>query len=318
MIARLTGSSAIVGERKSDGNGGSHHIPRLSLDEYAALQQSVGEKVVCLDGFWWRRVRPCFYRPLVPFREFPTTASRLPASAWLGGVQHVVPCGQPANSTMSFLIFPDALDYSLEKLRPKSRQHVRSAAERFTVRPLTDRAEFKEKAFPVYKSFYARTKYRYLAARLRQTNFDKWTDAVFDHGASLVLGAFRGIELSAISIAQAIEDTLIYSTFLGMDEALRDHVSNLLLHTVRQTASQDGGITQVYAGIPKPAEHRGIDEFLMQRGCRVVTKPAFMRLNPVSGLALRCFMSDQYARIRGDRVGSGTFTARPVESSSAE
>jgi hypothetical protein len=223
-----------------------------------------------------------------------------------------------ANSTMSFLMFPDAGVYSLDKLRPKARQQVRTAAERFTIRPLTDRAEFKEQAFPVYKSFYARTKYSYLAARLRKTNFDKWTDAMFDHGASLILGAFRGIELSAISIAHAVEDTLIYSTLLGMDEALRGHVSSLLLHSVRQTASRDGGITQVYAGIPKTVENRGIDEFLIRRGCRVVTKPAFMRLNPTSNLVLRCLMSDQYARLRGDQVGSETLTAASVESLSAE
>jgi hypothetical protein len=318
MIARLAECSKIVGERKSEGNVGSYRIRRLSLDEYAALQQSVGEKVVRLDGFWWRRVRPCFYRPLVPFREFSTTVSRLPPCAWLGGVQHVVPCGQSANSTMNFLIFPDAADYSLDKLRSKPRQQVRLAAERFTIRPLTDRTEFKEKAFPVYKSFYTRTKYSYLAARMRKTNFDKWTDAVFEHGASLILGAFRGIELSAVSIAHAIEDTLIYSTTLGMDEALRNHVSNFLLHTVRQAARQDGGITQVYAGIPKPAENRGIDEFLIRRGCHVVSKPAFMRLNPTSKLVLRCLMSDQYARMRGDQIGSETLAVRAHETSSVE
>jgi hypothetical protein len=318
MIGRLAGCSEIVGGRKSDGHVGPHRIQRLSLDEYAVLQQTIGEKVVCLDGFWWRRVRPCFYRPLVPFRELSTTASRLPVSAWLGGVQHVVPYGQPTNSTMSFLIFPDAGAYSLDKLRPKPRQQVRSAAERFTVRLLTDRMEFKEKAYPVYKSFYARTKYSYLAARLRKTNFDNWTDAMFDHGASLILGAFRGVELSAISMAHAVEDTLIYSTFFGVDEALRDHVSSVLLHTVRQIASQDGGITQVYAGTPKPAENRGIDEFLIRRGCRVISKPAFMRLNPTSRLVLRCFMSDQYARLRGDQAGSEPLTAAAVQSSSAE
>jgi hypothetical protein len=318
MIAGVAEYSAMVGTGTSSENAGPHHIQRLSLDEYAALQQTVGEKVVCLNGFWWRRVRPCFYRPLVPFREFSNTLSRLPLSTWLGGAQHVVPCGQPANSTMSFLIFPDAANYSLDKLRSKPRQQVRSAAERFTVRMLTDRMEFKEKAYPVYKSFYARTRYRYLAARLRKTNFDKWADAMFDHASSLVLGAFRGIELTAVSIAHAVEDTLIYSTTLGMDEALRDHVSNLLLHTVREAASQDGGITQVYAGIPKPAESRGIDEFLIRRGCRVVTKPAFMQLNPTSRLVLRWFMSDQYARMRGDQVGTETLTAGSGASSSAE
>jgi hypothetical protein len=318
MIAGVTECSAMVGTGASSENAGPHRIRRLSLDEYAAFQQTVGEKLVHLDGSWWRQVRPCFYRPLVPFREFSNTLSRLPVSAWLGGAQHVVPGDQPANSTMSFLIFPDAGNYSLHTLRSTPRYQVRRAMERFTVRPLTDRTEFKEKAFPVYKSFYARTKYRYLAARMRKTNFDKWTDAVFAHGPSLILGAFRGVELSAVSIAHAVEDTLMHSTIFGTDDALRDHVSSLLLHTMRQTASQDGGIVQVYAGIPKPAENRGIDEFLIRRGCRVVTKPAFMRLNPTSRLVLRWFMSDQYARMRGDQVGTEILPAGPVESSLVE
>jgi hypothetical protein len=273
---------------------------RLSLDEYAAFQQALGQKVVRVDGFWWRLVRPCFYRPLVPFHELSTTLSRLPASASLGGAQYVVSCGQQANSTMNFLIFPDARDYSLDKLPSKPRQQVRWAAKRFTVRPLTDRTEFTELAFPVYKVFYARTKYRYLAERLHKPGFSRWADTVFKHGPPLILGAFQGADLGAVSIVHAVEDTLIYSTVFGKDEALRDHVSDLLLHAVRQAASQDGHITQVYAGMPKAAEERGIDEFLIRRGCRVVTKPAFMRLNPISRLLVRWFMSDQYARMQGN------------------
>jgi hypothetical protein len=61
-----------------------------------------------------------------------------------------------------------------------------------------------------------------------------------------------------------------------------------------------GGIAQVYAEMPKTTEARGIDDFLMRRGCRVVTKPAAMWLNPASRLLLRWFFSGQYARMRGE------------------
>ena len=81
MIAGVAECSAMVGTGTSCGNAGPHRIQRLSVDEYAAFQQNVGEKLVRLDGFWWRRVRPCFYRPLVPFREFSATLSRLPVTA---------------------------------------------------------------------------------------------------------------------------------------------------------------------------------------------------------------------------------------------
>ncbi len=43
---------------------------------------------------------------------------------------------------------------------------------------------------------------------------------------------------------------------------------------------------------------------MVRRGCQLVTKPTFMWLNPVSKLLLRCFLPDDYARIRGESVAS--------------
>jgi hypothetical protein len=291
---------------------------RMSLQEYAGLQQAVGEKIVCVGGQWWRRVRSYFFRPLLPFQEFPARSRELPSTAWLGGVQHVVPCGQQANSTMSFLMFIDGGDYSVDSLRSKPRRQVRLAEEQFSVSLLTDRALFKEQAFPVYTEFYARTRYRYLAERSKKQNFDRWADAIYDYRTSLILGAYRGSQLCAVSIAHAVEDTLIYSTVFATAEALRDHVSSLLLHTVRLKAREDGSIARVYAGMPKTSEAHGIDEFLMRRGCQMMTKPAYMWLNPASKLLLRWFLSGQYARLRGDRVGSESMASQTTESSSAD
>jgi len=274
-------------------------INRISVDEYANLQQAVGEKIVHVGGRWWRQVRPCFFRPLLPFQEFPAHSGKLPPSAWLGGAQHIVPSGHQANSTMSFLIFTAGGRYCLDSLRSKFRREVQSAERRFTVSELTDCTLFKEQAYPIYTAFHARTQYRYLTERLKKSGFDRWAETIFEYKPSLVLGAWHGAELCAVTIANAIEDTLIYSTFFGRDEALRDHVASLLLHMVRLRASQDGGITQVYVGMPKMVEGHGVDRFLTRRGCRVVTGPAALWLNPASKLLLRWFMSDQYARLRG-------------------
>lgn len=304
-------------QRKASTEEATRRIRRLSEDEFASYQRAIGQKVLRLDGRWWRQVRACFYRPLLPFREFPAAARGIPPSAWLGGAQHVVPCGQQANSTMSFLMFSDGGDYSLETLRSKPRSQVRWAERQFTVDELTDRAVVKQEAYPVYTAFHARTRYQYLAERRKKSNFDRWVDAVFDHNPSLVLGAWRGADLCGVSIAHAIEDTLIYSTLFATDQALRDHVSSLLLHTLRLKASQDGSIAQLYAGMPKTTEARGIDEFLMRRGCRLVTKPAVMWLNPASKLFLRWFFSSEYARIRGDLTALATDT-QTTEDSTAD
>jgi len=219
---------------------------------------------------------------------------------------------------MSFLIFTDRGDYFLNVLRSKQRRQVRWAEERFTVSELTDRAMFKEQAHPVYTAFHARTQYRFLAERIKKSNFDRWADTVFEYKPSLILGAWRGTDLCAVSIAHAIEDTLIYSTFFGREQALRDHVASLLLHMVRQRASQDGGIAQVYAGMPKTAKARGVDDFLIRRGCRVVTKPTALWLNPASKLLLRWFMSDQYALMRGEQNVLAFVEAETAEDSTAD
>ena len=309
------GSSVVQPKARAEETG---RLYRMSVDEYAGLQQAVGETLVCVDGHWWRRVRACFYRPLLPFQEFPASSRAIPWAAWWGGAQHAVPCGQQANSTMSFLMFIDGADYSIDALRKKPRQQVRWAEKQFVVHDLADRDEFKRQAFPVYTEFYARTQYYYLAERSKRENFDRWADAIYDYKSSLILGAYRGPQLCAVSIAQAVENTLIYSTIFATAEALRDHVSSLLLHTVRGRARDDGGITQVYTGMPKTSDAHGIDEFSMRRGCQVVTKPAFMWLNPASKLLLRSLFWGQYARLRGDQNGSEPDSVSSGESSLAE
>jgi len=309
---------ACVAQSKTPTEDTTQRIHRLSEDEYAALQQAVDAKIVCVEGQWWRQVRPYFYRPLLPYRVFPADAPNIPLSAWLGGSQHVVPCGQQANSTMSFLMFTDGGDYSLDSLRSKPRRQVRWAGEQFILNPITDREVFKRHAYPVYTEFHARTRYRYLAERSKKQSFEKWADTIFEFQSSLVLGAWHGSELCAVSIAHAIEDTLIYSTVFATDQALRDHVSSFLLHAVRMRASQDGGIAQVYAGMPKTAEAQGIDDFLRRRGCRVVTKPAALWLNPASRLVLGWFFSGQYARIRGEPTALSSMEAEAAEDSTTD
>jgi hypothetical protein len=70
--------------------------------------------------------------------------------------------------------------------------------------------------------------------------------------------------------------------------------------------------------MPKTSDAHGIDEFSMRRGCQLVTKPAFMWLNPASKLLLRWFFSGQYARLRGDQDESEVVPAGSDEPSSAE
>lgn len=276
-------------------------LPKLTLAEFARAARQEGESVREVAGYPWREVRPFFFRPLLTHQELAPADTRAPFRARFGGYQHATPAGAPANSTMSFLIFPDARDYSLAKLHPTRRWEVRTAAKRFQVRPFSDCTEFKRTAHDVYVSFFNRTKYGYIRSRLHKEVFDRWADAVFSSSALLALGAFAGDELAAVSLSRCVGGTLRYSTYFARLEAMRSHVSSLMLHSIRTAAAESGDIDQIFVGMPKSSpEHRSVDDFYLHRGCIVQTRPAWLRLNPLVGWLLARLNPRAAAQLRGE------------------
>jgi hypothetical protein len=278
-------------------------LPKVTVEEYGRCAQAEGEKVTKVGDTWWREVRPFFYRPLVPHLELSPTDIGRPAQARLGGFQYVVPPGTPSNSQIDFLMFTDAQAYSLEKLNPRRRTEVRSAAKRFTVRPFESCEEFKQNAHPVYISFFQRTGYRYLSSRRDKKEFDRWAERIFNAPGTIVLGAFAGTELLAVNSSRIIGDTLAYSTFFSREDALRHPVSSLMLHSVRSAAAASGDIRQVFAGMRKWDERRSIDDFYVRRGCTILSKPAWLELNPLVSWAMRSFRPDLLRQLTGQATG---------------
>jgi len=261
----------------------------MSVEEYADLESRLGARLEKVNGVWWRRVRPFFYRPLIAYQAINPAVCRPPLQSLLGGYQHVVPSDCEANSTIGSLMFTEAQEYSLDSLDSDHRRQVRTALKRFEVRNLTDRQAFKERAYPLYLSFLKRTNYRYLAGRARKTIFERWADLLFDLPAILKLGVFAGNELSAVSVSFLVEDTVIYATFFARSEAMNYHVSSLMLHTVRQSAAVRGDVRQVFVGMCKTGKNRSVDQFYLQRGCSVQHLPARLKINPFAKLLLRTF-----------------------------
>lgn len=272
----------------------------MTLAEFALSAQAEGARVVCRGDIWWREVRRFFFRPLLPYdiRGPDTPAPGL--RAVLGGFQHVVETGAPANSSMEFLVFREAQAYSLEMLSSDRRRQVRLAAKRFSVRPFSGLREFQEVAHPVYVSFFQRTRYSHFSERLDRRRFDRWAEVLFAFRGNMVLGAFAGAELTAVNVSRVIGDTLHFSTLFARREAMQQHVSSLLLHEVRIAAVESGDISFVFAGMRKTGGAESVDEFYLHRGCSIERKPACLRLNSIVKLAMQVFRPAVLRRLRGD------------------
>jgi hypothetical protein len=278
----------------------------MTVEEAARFRRSLGDGITMAGGVIWRQVRPFFYRPLLPFKEYPTGSVKGPGLASLGGFQHAVPPLAPANSTLNLIMCNDLNSYSLASLDRHERREIKRANEALTISIVEDVNHLKSQAYPVYLSFYERTGYQYKSDRRRKENFDKWVEALFAHPKVVVLAAHdQNHELGAVGVWYLVESTLVYSTFFCNARSLKLHVTGLMLHNVREAVAARPDITQIYVGNFKYSAAKGIDDFYLKRGCVLVQKPAWLHLNPVTETGLKRFAPEQYSRLVGAIPGQG-------------
>ncbi|MGB6546693.1 MAG: hypothetical protein WA871_05640 [Candidatus Acidiferrales bacterium] len=272
-------------------------ITNMSHEDFAALERTQGAHIREVDGVYWRRVRPFFYRPLFQFQEFSPSAVRAPAAARLGCYQFAVPNGHAANSHLNLLMFEDAPKYSIASLDQNRKRQVRLGIKALTIREISDPAELKEGGHPAYLSFFERTRYEYKSDRRDKSVFARWVDDQFRFPGNIILGAYRGSELAAVGISQVVGDTLVYSTFFAGDIGLKHCAADLMLHTVREQAAALPCVRQIFAGMYKGGN--GPDSSLVLRGCKIVRKPAILRVNPAAALFLRLCLPGRNAKLLG-------------------
>lgn len=274
-------------------------IESMTIAELAAYERAMGALVVESGGVFWRRIRPLFYRPLVPFEVLDPAAVRPPVAARWGAWQCVVADPARANGSVAFLMFQNAPAYQLDCLDKKRRWEVRTAQREFQVRPLRGAHELIQ-AHPVFAEFHQRTGYHYRADRIRADRYRAWAEKVFAHPKVRVYGAFRGSSIQAVSIVQRVGDTLIYATFFAATTALRGHVASLMLHVVRELAAGTPGVHRVFAGLRKQGCDASVDRFYFLRGAEVVVQPAFCRIHPAVAWWLKRFRPDLIRRLLGE------------------
>lgn len=278
---------------------------RMSADEYANFERSQGDRLVKVEGVYWKRMRPCFYRPLLYFREHPAASVRAPWSSLLGAFQHAVPASEAANSCLNMLIFEDPGAYSLQSLSWQRRKQVKLAAKEFTIRPVEDEREFSEKVYPIYLSFYERCQYKFYPERRHKEVFARWADTLYRTPKIVVLGGYRDGQLGGISVTHWVEDTLMYATMFCDTASLKLHLNSLMLHAVRAAAAGNPQIKQIFAGPYKYGEAKGVDDFYLVRGCKLARKPALLRINPLARAALKRCKPREYAKLYGVLDGAG-------------
>jgi len=275
----------------------------MTIEEFASFERRQGERIHQINGIYWRRVRPLFYRPLLPYQEYPPPSVSSPLAAFFGGFQHAVSPHEGTNSFLNLLIFENPKAYCLGDLDRHERREIKRAADDFTVSLVTDVNEFKVQAYRVYLSFYERTKYEYKSERRDAGNFSKWADSLFQNPKVIVLGAYKkNRELGAIGVWHLVEDTLVYSTFFCETESLKMHATGFMLHKVQEAAAGCQAIKQIFIGNYKYTAVKGVDDFYLARGCKLVRKTAFLHINPLTAFFLKRFLPEQYARLRGDAI----------------
>jgi hypothetical protein len=136
----------------------------------------------------------------------------------------------------------------------------------------------------------------------------------------IVLGAHnKNRELGAIGVWCLVEDTLVYSTFFCETKSLKMHVTGFMLHAMREAVAGCQAIKQIFVGNYKYSAAKGIDDFYLARGCKLVRKPAWLQLNPLVEFGLKRFAPGQYGRLIGEISGArggpviepGTIPAKP-------
>lgn len=271
-------------------------IQPMSIAEFAEIQRTFGEKIVKTGTIYWRRVRPFFFRPVLPYKAYEAEEI-VPPWKLLGGFQHVVTSPEEANSSMNFLMLDHVHEYGLDKLNHERRRLIKKASRQFEVRPLGDVGEFKERGYRAYMSFYKRTGYSYKTERTQKEKFGDWVDTVIKFPKGLLLGGYGKDGLVAVSISYWIEQTLLYNTFFCDSESLHKGVGELMFHKLRETAAQTPGIREIF--VRQYGGGNSMDRYYLLRGCKVVRKPANMNINFVAKLVLRFCLPRQYAMLCG-------------------
>jgi hypothetical protein len=268
----------------------------MTVDRYAALQRATGGRVWSQGDIWWQQVRPFFYRPVLPFESYDTKYVQKLSKFVV--FQHATKEGQSNNSYLNPIVFNEVKKYEISKISENPRRIIHRASKvGMKIHKFIDAGEFCEQAFPVYLSFYERTKYSYGTHRRRKEGFLQWARSIFQFPEAVILGVQIGGDLLGFEISCLVDQTLIIDTVIHSDKGLKCGSSDWALHHIRLSAREQGGIEQIYHSMF--TKNSGINEFKVRRGARIMALPAYLHLHPLWLATVGTFSKEVRRQLQG-------------------
>jgi len=283
---------------------------RMTIDEYAEFEQANGTTVVQVNGFWWKKIRPFFYQPLFPFYGVDPHSVLPPRGSSIGGFRCVVKNHEMANCKMSYFLFDDIREYSIDALDKDRRWSIRKGQSHIDLRIVSDIDEFISYGHKAYLEFYERTTYSYKKERQQLKFFTKWAETLFRFPKIRILGAYHEGKLSAISVSYLVEDIIYDATFFSNNECMKLPVTDLVIHTIRQEAAENRLVRYIYFGAVTGIKN--LDKSKLLRGCKIIEFPAFYRVNPLTHFTLKLFFPREYSKFVGNYSNSEIGEENPV------
>jgi hypothetical protein len=266
----------------------------MTIDEFAAFQRTDGNKVVKSGDVWWVEIRPFFFRPLFPFTVIEASPRSYPLKSLLGGVLHLSPSGRSANTRMHFFIYDELQAYSLDALSNKRKKITLQAVEKLTLKEFENVEQFVAAAHDVYLSFFSRTQYWYRSERTERNMFEKWAATLFAQPKVVKVGAFHGDQLCGVEISYRVGDVIVGDTLFSNELGKRLNVTDFILHRLRESAAKTDA-SYFYLGLPSGVQ--SLDESKLIRGCKVLTQPALLKVNPVALSVAKVLMKSSYQKL---------------------
>lgn len=269
----------------------------MTIADFAESERSIGAEIIEVNGFYWRKIRPLFYRALLPYQKYkPEQVSPPPGK--LTAYQYAVEDTSTANSNINLMIYDNFSEYSIESLRKHHRRHLRAALKSgMEIKPIRSVEELVDKGYPVYCSFYERSRYDFGKDRLEKENYIRWAEGQISHKGVLVMGVYLHEALLGIYISCRVENTVLLKAAINSEEAIKLRAPELSWHLYREEAKKDPSIELIVDGPYVPAD--GINAFKFRRGAKAIAVPAMLHLNPAMSLGLKLAMPNAYRMLKG-------------------
>ena len=166
---------------------------------------------------------------------------------------------------------------------------------KFCIRPITDPDEFSATAYDVYKVFYERTNYWYKNDRIIKDNFVTWAKILYLYPKINKTGIYIGNKLSAVETSFRIEDIIIGDYLFSDDASLSLNVIDFIMHKLREAAACTDA-KFFCSGLPTGVS--SLDDSKLMRGCKLLSLPAYCKINPFALALAKFIMKDSYRKLQ--------------------